>query len=48
MIGTILGNVDSITLGPDIGTELGSLYRSLDGSNYGKLEGLLLRKFSGI
>ena len=41
-IGTILVNVDIITLGIDVGTELGSLYRSFDGSNYGNLEVLLL------
>ena len=39
---TVLGNVDVITLGFDVGTELGSLDGSFDGPNYGKLEGLLL------
>ena len=41
MIGTILGNVDVITLGIDVVTDLGSLDVSSDGSNDVKLEGLL-------
>ena len=41
VIGTILGDVDVITLGIDVGTELCYLYGSFDGSNYGKIEGLL-------
>ena len=32
VFGTILGNVDRITLGLKIGTELGFLYGSFDGS----------------
>ena len=39
---TILGNVDRITLGLDIGTELGSLNGLSDDSNDGKLRLLLL------
>ena len=39
---TILGNVDKITLGLDVGPDLGYLDRSFDCSNDGKLEGLLL------
>ena len=35
---TILGDVDGITLGIDVGTELYSLDGSFDYSNYGKLE----------
>ena len=42
VFGIILGNVDRITLGIDIGTELGFLYRSFDDSNEGKLEGLFI------
>ena len=42
MLGTILVNVYGITLRIDFGTELGSLYGYFDGSNDGKLEGLLL------
>ena len=42
VLGTILGNVDVIILGIDIGTELGFLDGSLNVSNDGKLEGLLL------
>ena len=42
VIGTILGNVDIITLGIDIGTYMGSLYGSFDGSNDIKLGGLFL------
>ena len=41
MLGTIFVNLDGILLGLDIGTKLGSLDESFDGSNYGKLEGLL-------
>ena len=37
LFGTILGKLDIITLGINIGTELGSLYVSFDGSNDGKL-----------
>ena len=37
VIGTILGNVDRIILGIDIGTELVFLDGSLDGSNEGKI-----------
>ena len=33
VIGTIIGNVDKITLCLDIGTDLGSLYIFFDGSN---------------
>ena len=40
MIGTILGNVDGITLRLDIGTYLGSVDGSFDGYNDGNLEGL--------
>ena len=42
MFGNTLGNVDGITLGVYVVTELGSLDGSLNGSNYGKLEGLFL------
>ena len=42
MFGTILGCLDRITLGIDIGTELVFLDGSFDGYNEGKLEGLLL------
>ena len=38
-----LGNADGIFLVLVVGTELGSLYRSFDGSNYDKLDNLLLR-----
>ena len=38
----ILGNVDVIILGLDVGTEMGSLDGSFDGSNDDKIEGLLL------
>ena len=38
MIGTILGNLDGITLGLDIGTYLGFLDGSFGGSNDGNLE----------
>ena len=33
MLDSILGNVDGITSILDVGTELGSLYGPLDGSN---------------
>ena len=39
--GTILGNLERIILGIDVGTELGSSYVSFDGPNGGNLEGLL-------
>ena len=39
---TILRDVDGITLSIDVGTELGSLDRSFDGSNESNHEGLLL------
>ena len=39
---TILGNADGITLGFDVGTDLGSSDEPLDSSNDGNLEGLLL------
>ena len=39
---TIIGNVDVITLGLDVGTDMGSLDVSFDGSNDDKREGLLL------
>ena len=42
VIGTMLVNVDGITLGIDVGTELESLDGSSDGSNGSKLVGLLL------
>ena len=42
VLGTILGDVHGITLGLDIWTELGSLGESVDGSNDGKLDVLLL------
>ena len=42
VFGNILGNVDIITLGLDIGTELGFLNGSFDGYNEGNLEGFLL------
>ena len=41
-IGTILGNVDGITLGLDVETYMGSLDGYFDHSNHGKLEGLSL------
>ena len=47
MIGTIFRNVYGITIGLDVGTELGSLDRSFDGYNYGKLEGLFLGELLG-
>ena len=42
MPGTILGNVDVITLRIDVGTELGSLDVSFDGSNDRNIEGILI------
>ena len=42
VLGTILGDVYAITLGLNIVSELVSLAGSFDGSNYCKLEGLLL------
>ena len=42
VIGTILENVDGITICIDVGTYLVSLDGSFDGSNDGNLEGLLL------
>ena len=41
MLGTVLGNLDVIIFGNDVGTELGSLDGSLDGSDDYKLEDLL-------
>ena len=37
MLGTILGNVDEITLGINVGTELGSVNGYIDSSNDGSL-----------
>ena len=42
IIGAILGNVDGITLLIDVGTKLGSLDSSFDGSNDRNIEGLFL------
>ena len=42
VLGYIIGKVDGIKLRLDCVIELGSLDGSLDGSNYGKLEILLL------
>ena len=42
LIGTILVYVDVITLGIDVGTELGYLDGSCNDSNDGNLEGLLV------
>ena len=42
VLGNILENIDEITLGLDVGTEMGCLDRPFDGSNYGKFEVLLL------
>ena len=39
-LGTVIGDVDEITLWIYFGTELGSLDGSVDGSYYVKLEGL--------
>ena len=41
-IGTILVNVDGITLGIGVGTDLGSLYGSFDGYKDGRIDGLFL------
>ena len=41
VIGTILEDAYVITIGIDVGTDLGNLYVSFDGSNDGKLERLL-------
>ena len=41
-MGTILVNLYGITLGIDVGIDLGYLDESFDVSNYGSLEGLLL------
>ena len=41
MLVNILGNLDRISLGVYIGTELGSLDESFDGYNDGNLKGLL-------
>ena len=43
LFGTIFGNVNEITLGIDVGTELGSLDVSFYGYNHGKFERLLLK-----
>ena len=40
VIGDILRNVDGITLEIYVGTDIGSLDWSVDGSSYGNLEGL--------
>ena len=42
VLGTILGNLDRIKLGIDVGTYLGSLDEFFYISNYGKLEQLFL------
>ena len=42
VLGTILVNIDGITFGFDVGTELGSVDGSFDGFNDDKLEGLFL------
>ena len=42
VVGTILLNLDGITLGIDVVTDMGSLDVSFDGYNYGNLEGLYL------
>ena len=42
MLETILGDLETITLGLDVGTEMGYLDGSFYGSNDGKLEGLLI------
>ena len=42
LIFTILGYVDGITLGLDVGTDMGSSGGYFDGSNGGKLNILLL------
>ena len=47
IFGTILGNIDGITLDIDVRTELGILIGSYDGSNDGKIEGSLIRNSLG-
>ena len=47
VLGTLLENVDGITLRLDVGTELGYLDGPFDGSNDGKLEGLLIGESLG-
>ena len=42
LIGTILGNIDRVTFGIDVGTELGSLDGSFGVSNDGKFDILSL------
>ena len=42
LLGTIIGNVDDITLSLDVGTNMWSLNGSFDDSNDNKLKGLLL------
>ena len=42
LIGSIFENVDGITLGLDVGTDIGSIDRPFDISNDGKLEGLFI------
>ena len=42
VLGAVLGNANRIVLGIDVGTELGYLYESVDCSNNGNLEGLLI------
>ena len=42
MLGTILIDVNGITLGVYVGTDLGSLYGCFYGSNYGRLEIFIL------
>ena len=39
VIGTVLENLDRITIGIDVGTDLGYLDELFDGSNDGSLEG---------
>ena len=41
VLGIIIGNMDGITFGIDVGTELGCLGRYFCGSNDGNLDGLL-------
>ena len=42
VLGTILLNVDEITLGFGVGTDMVSVYGFFDGYNDGNIEGLLL------
>ena len=42
VIDTLFENVYGITLSLDVGTDLGYLYRSFDGYNDSKIEGILL------